>query len=48
MYVDQFNVVGIFNTSSRKLKHDIKPMDKASETIYELSKAVSETVFNDQ
>jgi len=35
VYVDQFNVVGIFNTSSRKLKHDIKPMDKASETIYQ-------------
>jgi len=35
VFVDQFNVVGIFNTSSRKLKHDIQPMDKASETIYQ-------------
>ena len=35
VYVDQFNVVGIFN-SSRRFKHDIKPMDKASETLYEL------------
>ena len=35
VYVDQFNVVGVFNTSSRKLKHDIKPMDKASETLYQ-------------
>ena len=35
VFVDQFNVVGIFNTSSRKLKHDINPMDKASETIYQ-------------
>jgi trimeric autotransporter adhesin len=36
VYVDQFNVVGVFNTSSRKLKHDIQPMDKASETLYRL------------
>jgi hypothetical protein len=35
VFVDQFNVVGVFNTSSRKLKHDIKPMDKASETLYQ-------------
>jgi len=28
-------VVGIFN-SSRKYKHDIQPMDKASETLYRL------------
>ena len=33
VYVDQFNVVGVFN-SSRRFKHDIKPMDKASETLY--------------
>ena len=33
VFVDQFNVVGVFNTSSRKLKHDIQPMDKASEAI---------------
>ena len=31
VFVDQFNVVGIFN-SSRRYKHDIQPMDKASET----------------
>jgi hypothetical protein len=35
VYVDQFNVVGVFNSSSRTIKHDIKPMDKASETIYQ-------------
>ncbi len=35
VYVDQFNVVGIFN-SSRRYKHDIQPMDKASETLYRL------------
>jgi hypothetical protein len=35
VFVDQFNVVGIFN-SSRKYKHDIQAMDKASETIYSL------------
>ena len=35
VYVDQFNVVGIFN-SSRRFKHDIKPMDKASEVILAL------------
>src|SRR5262249_14535982 len=35
VYVDQFNVVGIFN-SSRKYKHDILPMDKASEALYQL------------
>ncbi len=35
VFVDQFNVVGIFN-SSQRYKHDIQPMDKASETIYSL------------
>jgi len=35
VFVDQFNVVGIFN-SSRSYKHDIQPMDKASETLYRL------------
>ncbi|MGH8100564.1 MAG: tail fiber domain-containing protein [Chthoniobacterales bacterium] len=35
VYVDQFNVVGIMN-SSRRYKHDIQPMDKASETLYRL------------
>jgi trimeric autotransporter adhesin len=35
VFVDQFNVVGIFN-SSQQYKHDIQPMDKASETIYSL------------
>jgi hypothetical protein len=36
VYVDQFNNVGVVNTSSRRLKHDIQPMDKASETLYRL------------
>jgi uncharacterized coiled-coil protein SlyX len=35
VYVDRFNNVGVFNTSSRKLKHDIQPMNKASETLYQ-------------
>lgn len=35
VFVDQFNVVGVFN-SSRKYKHDIQPMDKTSETLYQL------------
>jgi uncharacterized coiled-coil protein SlyX len=35
VYVDKFNVVGIFN-SSRRFKHDIQPMDKTSETLYKL------------
>jgi len=35
VFVDQFNVVGIFN-SSRRSKHDIQPMDKASEMLYRL------------
>jgi hypothetical protein len=35
VYVDQFNVVGIFN-SSRRYKHDIQPMDKASEKLHRL------------
>jgi hypothetical protein len=36
VFVDQFNNVGVFNTSSRRFKHDIQPMDKASETLYRL------------
>jgi trimeric autotransporter adhesin len=39
VFVDQFNNVGVFNTSSRKLKHDIKPMNKASETLYQFKPA---------
>jgi hypothetical protein len=35
VFVDQFNNVGVFN-SSRRYKHDIQPMDKASETLYRL------------
>ena len=35
VFVDQFNVVGIFS-SSRRFKHDIQPMDKASEAILAL------------
>jgi hypothetical protein len=35
VFVDQFNVVGVFN-SSRRFKHDIQPMDKTSETLYRL------------
>jgi trimeric autotransporter adhesin len=35
VFVDQYNNVGVFNTSSRKLKHDIQPMNKASETLYQ-------------
>jgi hypothetical protein len=35
VFVDQFNVVGVFN-SSRQYKHDIQPMDKASETLCRL------------
>jgi trimeric autotransporter adhesin len=35
VYVDQFNVIGIFN-SSRQYKHDIQAMDKASEAIFSL------------
>jgi hypothetical protein len=35
VYVDQFNVVGVFN-SSRRYKHDIQPMDKTSETLFRL------------
>jgi len=35
VFVDQFNVIGI-NASSRRLKHDIQPMDKASEAILAL------------
>jgi hypothetical protein len=35
VFVDQFNVVGIFN-SSRNYKHDIQPMDKSSEALYRL------------
>ena len=36
VFVDQFNNVGIFN-SSRQYKHDIQPMDKTSETLYRLN-----------
>ena len=36
VFVDQFNNVGIFN-SSRRYKHDIQPMDKTSETLYRLN-----------
>ena len=35
VFVDQFNNVGVFN-SSRRFKHDIQPMDKTSETLYRL------------
>jgi hypothetical protein len=35
VYVDQFNVLGYF-PSSRRFKHDIKPMNKASEAILAL------------
>ncbi len=35
VYVDQFNVLG-FVASSRRFKHDIAPMDKASEVLYGL------------
>jgi hypothetical protein len=35
VFVDQFNVVGVFNASSRKIKHDVQPMGNASETIYQ-------------
>src|SRR6195256_2856149 len=35
VYVDQFNVVGIFS-SSRRYKHDIQPMDKTREVILAL------------
>jgi hypothetical protein len=35
VFVDQFNVVGI-SASSRRFKHDIQPMDKASETLHQL------------
>ena len=35
VFVDQFNNVGIFN-SSRRYKHDIQPMDKASEVLHRL------------
>jgi hypothetical protein len=36
VFVDQFNNVGVFN-SSRRFKHDIQAMDNASETLYELN-----------
>jgi hypothetical protein len=35
VFVDQFNVVGIFS-SSRRTKHDIQAMDKTSEMLYRL------------
>jgi hypothetical protein len=36
VYVDQFNNVGVVNLSSRRSKHDIQPMDSASEKLYRL------------
>ena|SRR5581483_11080796 len=36
VFVDQFNVIGI-SASSRRFKHDIQPMDKASEAILALN-----------
>ena len=33
VFVDQFNVLG-FNSSTRRVKHDIQPMDKASESLF--------------
>jgi Chaperone of endosialidase len=35
VFVDQFNVLG-FNPSTRRVKHDIQPMDKASEVLFAL------------
>jgi hypothetical protein len=35
VFVDQFNVLG-FNPSTRRVKHDIRPMDSDSETLYAL------------
>src|SRR5262249_40577952 len=35
VFVDQFNVLG-FNPSTRRVKHDIRPMDNTSETLYAL------------
>jgi len=35
VFVDQFNVIGI-SASSRRFKHDIQPMDKASEAVLAL------------
>jgi hypothetical protein len=35
VFVDQFNVLG-FNSSTRRVKHDIQPMDKASEPLFAL------------
>ena len=35
VFVDQFNVMGVIH-SSRRSKHDIQPMDKASGTLYRL------------
>jgi len=35
VFVDQFNVLG-FNPSTRRVKHDIHPMDNASERLYAL------------
>ncbi len=36
VYVDRFNNVGVFAMLSRRFKHDIQPMEKASETLYRL------------
>jgi trimeric autotransporter adhesin len=36
IYVDHFNNVGVFQSSSRRIKHDIQPMNKISETLYRL------------
>src|SRR5436190_1029063 len=35
VFVDQFNVLG-FNSSTQRVKHDIQPMDKASEPLFSL------------
>jgi uncharacterized coiled-coil protein SlyX len=35
VFVDQFNVLG-FNSSTQRVKHDIQPMDKASEPLFAL------------
>ena len=39
VYVDQYNVLG-FMVSSRRFKHDIKPMDKASEALFALKPVI--------
>jgi trimeric autotransporter adhesin len=35
VFVDQFNVLG-FNSSTQRVKHDVQPMDKASEPLFAL------------